>query len=370
MLGRMKSLVLLAVLVGRCSWAGQAERATFEELAARAAAARDSNDAVHAVELYKAALAVNPKWPEGWWFLGTFFYDGDRYAEGRDALRQLITLQPNAAPALQILGLCEFETGDYAAALQHIQLGMSSAASSPQMEGVLRFHRALLLTRTRQFDSALREYVWFASKEIRNPQLITALGLASLRTPLVPSEVAAGQKGLFDQAGQAAYLSISGDFPSARLALEELVKRYPDEHYVHYLWGCFLLASEPETAMNELRRELKITPGSGAANAMIAWTLLQQKEAAAALPYAKAAAEHEAEASLAQYVFGRALLEQGDVGEAILHLKKAESIDGTNLDTHVLLATAYSKAGEAAEARQERLQSLALWEGKATVGNP
>lgn len=366
----MRTLLVLGLWGWGVVLAAQTDAAGFQELATRAAAAREANQPAQAIELYKQALEANPKWAEGWWFLGTLLYDGDRYAEGRDALTHLIALQPEAAPALQILGLCEFETGDYAAALSHIQHGMAAGSMTPQMEGVLRFHEAMLLTRTGQFDKALTAYVWFARKGVRNPQLTAAMGLSALRMPLLPAAIPAEQADLFDKAGKAAYASMAGDFASAHAALLDLLKQYPRAHYVHYLQGCFLLATDPESGVEELRRELEITPGSGAANAMLAWTFLQRGDGIAALPYAKTAAENEANASLAQYVFGRALLEQGDVKSAIVHLQSAESIDPTNLDTHVSLATAYSKAGEPAEARRERLTSLALWEGKTAPATP
>lgn len=350
--------------------AQQTESPNFHELARRAADARDSNDSVQAIDLYKQALTANPKWQEGWWFLGTLLYDADRFTEARDALTHLVDLQPNAAPALQILGLCEFETGDYQQALTHLEKGIAGTPPTPQMEAVVRFHEAMLLTRTAQFDKALNAYVWFVHKGIQNPELTIALGLAALRTASFPKDITSDQRDLFGKAGKAAYLSMSGDSHSASVLLTELVKQYPDAHQVHYLYGCSLLAGDPTAAMDQLRQELKITPESAAADTMLAWILLQQGDLAAAFPYAQAAAEHDPTESMPQYVFGRALLEQGEVSKAIAHLQTAENIDTSNLDTHVLLATAYSRAGHPAEARRERLQSLSLWEGKSGVGNP
>src|SRR5690349_4942978 len=53
--------------------------ATFEELAAKAAAARDANQPNEAIQFYRQALHLNPRWPEGWWFLGAFLYEKDQY---------------------------------------------------------------------------------------------------------------------------------------------------------------------------------------------------------------------------------------------------------------------------------------------------
>src|ERR1700728_1513126 len=116
--------------------------AAFEDLAARAAAAREANDIPQAVQLYRQSVDLNPKWEEGWWFLGSMLYDSDRYAEGREALAHVVALDPKAAPAWALLGLCEFETGGYARSLDHIRRGLASGSPAPQMEEVLRYHEA------------------------------------------------------------------------------------------------------------------------------------------------------------------------------------------------------------------------------------
>src|SRR5438445_12946054 len=131
--------VLLAVSL-------RADEGEFERLSAEANAARDANDVPQAVALYKQALALNPKWDQGWWYLGTLLYDSDQYRDGRDALRHVVELQPNAEPAWGLLGLCEFETGENDKALADVERGLASSAElQPGMDAVLRYHEARLL---------------------------------------------------------------------------------------------------------------------------------------------------------------------------------------------------------------------------------
>lgn len=342
---------------------------SFEDVSARAKAAREANQIPQAIELYKQAVGLNPKWEEGWWYLGSMLYDSDQYAAGRDALRHVVELDAKATPAWALLGLCEFETGDYKASLEHIQRGLAGGAA-PEMESVLRYHEAQLLTRTGEFDKSVKAYVWFAQRRVQNAELLLAVGLAALRTPLVAKEVAADRQELYATAGKAAYASMAGDFASARATLEVLVDRFPKARYVHYLEGCFLLAAQPEAAIAELRRELEITPGSGAANAMLAWVLLERGETESARPYAEAAPANDPALPLAQYVWGRCLLEEGRVAVSIEHLQLAEKGDPANVETHMSLATAYSRAARPAEARQERLQTLELWKASEARANP
>ncbi len=79
---------------------------------------------------------------------------------------------PNAAPALAMRGLCEFEIGDYEPSLKDIQRALAlGAANQPRNEKILRYHEALLLTRTGRFEDALRSYAFFTHDEDSNPEL-------------------------------------------------------------------------------------------------------------------------------------------------------------------------------------------------------
>ena len=89
-------------------------------------------------------------------------YGTGDYAAARDALSHYLELTPNAAPALAMRGLCEFEIGDYSASLKDIERALAQgAANQPRNEKILRYHEALLLTRAGRFEDALRSYAFF-----------------------------------------------------------------------------------------------------------------------------------------------------------------------------------------------------------------
>ncbi len=66
----------------------------FERLVKQAAAASQANRVPEAIELYQKALKLRPRWAEGWWSLGTLYYDSDRYAAAVPAFRNLVQLNP------------------------------------------------------------------------------------------------------------------------------------------------------------------------------------------------------------------------------------------------------------------------------------
>ena len=351
----MKAACLAALL------AALSGAATFADLSARATAAREASRLPEAVKLYRAALEINPKWEEGWWFLGTILYDTNEYAGCRDALGHLVELKTGAAPAWGILGLCEFQTGQYAPSLVHIERSLSlGSADQPEMEKVLRYHQAILLTHAGNFDRAIQEYVWFVRGSEPGSVLLAALGLAALRTPLLPQDIPAGQQDLFTAAGRAALFQMAGDAAGAQRSFQSLLARYPTAHHVHYLYACSLLAASPGQAIQEFRRELEINPESGGALSMLAWALLNRGDSAAALPYADKAAKSDPAYPLAQYVLGRSLVETGEVEAGILHLELAGKLDPANLENHLALASAYPKAHRYRDARRERQRCLEL----------
>ena len=109
--------LLLLALVCVCTFSaralGQIAAYSDNDLIAQASAARMQNDVPRAIELYSRAVQGDPKWPDGWWFLGSLQYGAGAYIPARDALSHYIELIPNAGPAFALRGLCEFETGDF-----------------------------------------------------------------------------------------------------------------------------------------------------------------------------------------------------------------------------------------------------------------
>ena len=365
---RPRALVGWVIFFLLAPWTGAQDKpATFQDLASAASAAREANDIPRAIGLYGQALQLDSKWQDGWWFLGVLEYGADQYAAGRDALTHYLDLAPKAGPAFALRGLCEFETGEYAQSLADIQRALSlGAANAPRNEQILRYHEALLLTRNQRFEEALRAYGVFAREGVTSPELLLAMGLAGLRTPLFPKELAANQQDLYLAAGTAAFQFMAGDAKKGQAAFEDLFQRFPTAPNAHYLYGYLLFATDPDQALPEFKRELEIAPSNGAAEVMLAWDSLMRGKFTEALPYAQKAAAEEPEATVPQLVLGRSLLETGDVKGGMEHLEKALQLDPENLETHLALAKAYSKSGRKEDARRERLRCLEIAKAQDT----
>lgn len=367
---RMEPKLGLAVLIlALCPLfcAGQANPASFSDLAAKATAARDANDVPGAIELYRQALKLNALWADGWWFLGSLHYGSGEYTAARDALSHYLELTPSAAPALAMRGLCEFEIGDYPPSLKDIQRALSlGAANQPRNEKILRYHEALLLTRMGRFEDALRSYAFFTRDEDSNPELMLALGLAGLRTALLPRELKADQQELYISAGKAAFDFMRKDTDGARGEFQRLFERVPPVPNAHYLYGYLLYATDPDQAVVEFKKELEVNPTNAVAEVMLAWVPLMQNDGAEALPHARKAVAEDPSLSSAQLVLGRALTETGDTKAGIEHLEKTAQLQPDNLEVHLALAKAYSKSGRKEDARRERLLCLEITKNDTT----
>ena len=361
---RAKSDFVLTVLVSTlfpCLSAAQANPASSSDLASKAMSAREVNDVPRAIDLYQQALKLNSQWSDGWWFLGSLQYGAGAYAEARDALSHYLKLTPNAAPAFAMRGLCEFETGEYGLSLNDIQRALSlGAANQSRNEKILRYHEALLLTRTGRFEDALRSYAFFTREDDSNPELLLSLGLAGLRTPLLPRELKADQQDTYISAGKATFDFMKGDKEAARVEFQHLFKRVPAVPNAHYLYGYLLYASDPDAAKVEFENELEATPTNAVAEVMLAWIPLLTNDGTDALPYARKAAAQDPTLPSAQLVLGRALTETGDAKDGIEHLEKTLQVQPDNLEVHLALANAYAKAGRKADSRRERLLCLEM----------
>ena len=352
---------LLLGSVGRAQGTGTQVSGDFDRVVADAATARAAGDLPRAIDLYARAVQLDPRWPDGWWYLGSLQYGVGSYAPARDALTHFIELTPHAGPATALRGLCEFETGEYPQALKDVRDGLAAgAASQPRNEHILRAHEALLLTRNGKFEGALGAYAFFARDGAPDPEMAVGIGLAALREPLLPKEVPPERRALFADAGNATFHFIEGDASEAEKSFQMLFQRYPTAANLHYVYGYFLFPIDPERAANEFKRELDISPRNAAAEAILAWAALMHEDSVGALPYARKAVADDPTLPLAQLVLGRSMVDSGDLNGGMAHLERALQLDPDNLESHLALAGAYSEAGRDEDARRERQQSLAI----------
>jgi tetratricopeptide (TPR) repeat protein len=332
-------------------------QADFDTLRRRADAARTAGQVGEAVELYTQAIAMQPSWSEGHWYLGTIHYDADRHRECRDAFARVVELEPEHGAAWAFRGLCEFKLAEYAPALEHLtranDLGVGDDAS---FLAVVGYHRAILLARFEQFERALDLNAGFIRGGNTSSTIVEALGITLLRLPLLPSEVPPEKREIVELAGRAGIYAIGMMRDAAEQAFQQLVSKYPHAPNVHYVYGTYLIGDRPAEALEHFNTELRRWPEHVLARVQIAQELTKQGEFERALPYATEAARLAPKNFMARRILGQLKLQAGDTSGAIAHLEAARALEPTSPSVRYHLARAYQRAGRGDEAKRERAE--------------
>jgi tetratricopeptide (TPR) repeat protein len=335
--------------------AAKANSAEFDKLVADAAEARRAEQWETAIGLYAKAVKIKPDFVEGFWYQGAAYYTLDDFPHCRDMFRSVVRLAPKNGAGYAFLGLCEFGVRDYDRSLQHlVQSRLLGVGDAKDLEGVARYHSAILMTRMEQYEQALERLGEFANEGDDNPRIIEAMGIATLRMPMLPNEYPPERREMVLMAGRASYMMASRNTASAEKAFEALVARYPEAPNVHYANGVFLLQEKPDKAIDEFKRELEIQPDHPASMVQIAYELVNRGEAATALPWAQKAVAAVPKDFSAHKALGQALLDTGDVDGAIKELQIGIKLAPESPGLHFSLAKAYQRAGRLDEAARER----------------
>jgi tetratricopeptide (TPR) repeat protein len=235
-------------------------RNDFDSAARSAAAARDAGHVAEAIANYRRAVELRPSWQEGWFYLGTLQYDADQYAGAIFAFQKLVELAPDGGPAWNFLGLCEFETRDFVNALAHLEKGQQlGLGDDPEIAQVSRYHLALLLNRSGDFDRASKMIVSAFAGAPYPAQAKVALGLALLHAPVLPEELNPSQDALVQSAGEVAALLAQSDSVHALALFPQLVAAHPDTPYLHGAWAKALAAAgRDREALAQQREERRV----------------------------------------------------------------------------------------------------------------
>jgi len=198
------------------------------------------------------------------------------------------------------------------------------------------------------------------SREGALARVTISIGLAGLRMNLLPKDAPASQTQMFSSIGRAALLLMNQNYEGGRQAFQTLFAQYPQLPGLHYLYGYLIFATKPDEAVEQFGKELQISPHSANAHAMRAWALELQGDYTAALEDATKASTEDPSLSMGQLVYGRALVETGEISAGLPHLENVLRTEPANLEAHLTLAKAYSKLGRSEEARRERLLCLSI----------
>lgn len=309
-----------------------------------------------AIVLYRKALALKPSWPDGWWSLGTIYYDRNEYKEAATDFRRAATLQPTKGSPRVMLGLCEFELGNDDAALKHIEEGKQLGVNpDEQFQQVMLYHEGVLLSRKGKFNRAGEILSKLSKQGVQSDDLIFSLGTAALRMlpKDLPPEGTPGRE-LVRRIGQAEAMVAAERFDEARKAYGELVAEYPDFPNIQYAYGrCLLELSDVDVAVAAFQREIQNSPRNIPARLQIA-SARYRLDSAEGIKYAKEAVELAPQEPFGHYLLGLLYVDTGDYSRAISELEISKRAYSKLPELYFALGTAYARVGHKQEAAQAR----------------
>lgn len=355
-LASLASLFFLVTTTSAQTKTAPASAAKFDALAKQAAEARDADRLEDAAKLYTQALALKPRWAEGWWSLGTLEYDMNRYAPAARAFRELLTLAPKDGTAHAMLGLCEFELGQSDAALKHLQESKTlGVAENGQLQRVILYHEGVLLQRKGKFEAARDSLGQVCRMGQPDKATLEAMGLVWLNSAEAsgPPPGTTGL-GVVQQVGHGACLAAEKKFDEARPVFVALVTEFPDYPNIHYAHGRFLNeVNDAPGAVEQFKKEIANNPTDLKSRLEIASTLYKV-DSAAGLPYAQEAVRMSPNVAFAHYLLGLLLLDTDDYKAAIPELEIAQKAFPKEARIYFALGSAYSRAGRKQDAERAR----------------
>ena len=356
------TIVFCVAVPGTLMSAEQRKNSTFSQLAESAKKASEENRLDEAVALFKRALALRPRWKDGWWSLATIEYDQDHYAKAAQDFEKLIALDPANGTAHAMLGLCQFELNKDDFALKNLlkaeQLGV---IKDQQLRHVALYHMGVLELRVRKFGDAKETLDQVVKLGVRSKELINALGLAVLLiTPKdAPPEGTPGAT-VVERAGQAEAFLAAKNYDQARQVYVQMTAEYPDYPNLHFAFGRLLLeTNETDAAVEQFQRELKRDPQNVSSLLEIA-AVRYQVDSQDALPYAEKALKLAPQLPFTHYLVGLLRLDTGNPAGAIPELEIARKSFPNESRIFFSLGNAYARTGHKAEAAKVRAEFTRL----------
>ncbi|MGA7340585.1 MAG: tetratricopeptide repeat protein [Terracidiphilus sp.] len=327
----------------------------FEQLAQAAKRARDENRDDDAIDSYRQALALKPEWDEGLWYLGTLLYEKGNYFPACTALRSFLARNPEDGYGWALLGLSEFETHEYTRALDHLQQSLVlGLGGNRKMTSTVSYVTAILLTRSEKFDESMALlFTQVASGENASP-LVEPLGLAALRLPLLPAEIPADRREMVRIAGDGALAVEAQHYEEADKLFNALESEYPSQPGVHFLVGAYLLRARPDEGIEELKREIEISPSHVPARIRLAEEYIKRQDVNQGITYAQEALKLEPGNGLAHMVLGEGLVAKADSAAGIRELEIAQSSLPDEVRIRWDLFRAYTAAERPEDAAREK----------------
>jgi predicted Zn-dependent protease len=268
-----------------------------------------------------------------------------------------------------MLGLSEFHLKEYPKALAALERGITlGLGTNPDFGRSVLYHDGILNSLLDRPEFALTRFTLLANRVaaahpdspkeavLADTELLDAFGIAGLRMAKLPSELSPEKAPLVRELGIAQALIALQDRVGAGEQFKRVLALYPSEPGIHYAYAVFLLKDSPALAIDELNKEIRISPSHYAARIQLAFEFQRTAEYEKGLKYAKEAVALAPRNFVAHVAYGRLLLALGKTQLALQELRIAVKLEPGSPDAHFALSRALAQAGKTSEAEHERAE--------------
>ena len=293
--------------------------------------------------------------------LGTAEARQQEYAAALKDFEQSERWDPSNGLVLRNLGIAAFRVGDSAEAARALSLyAKGSKASGQPVDAHSELMLALSQFSVGDFAGAVKSFGSVEGAALSDPRTAYSYAFALARTGHAQesnqiADKLAGEPLPADVLPLVCHIYMDNEnYEGSQSCYRKALAAQPDLPLAHYEIGESLIRLDrPADAIPELRQELQRSPDNANVAAALAFALLQTSQKKEARALLEQTLQRSPEHGEAQYEYGKLLLDEGDFAGAIPHLEASEVANSAKDYVHYQLATAYRKAGRAADAERE-----------------
>ncbi len=312
-------------------------------------AARRAEEQKHfdvAVREYRAVTELEPAFAAAFVSLGQAFMEQREYGSALIPLKRALEIDSNLVPAHQLLGYALLAQGYAAEAIPHLD-----RAHEPGALGIAQVE-------TGQFAEAIQNLQIALQKRPNDPDLLYYLGRAGglLSKQSVDTLLAAYPDSARAHQAMAENYFVLRQMAEAEKQYREALKQRSDTPNLHLELGqVFAMTSRWPQAEEQFRAEAKLQPGNAEAAYRLGDALLQQGRAHEALAELERSDHLQPQMPETLYSLGKAAALEGDgvtAEKAWLGLLGIEKEGSLAAQAHFGLASLYRKQAKTAEATE------------------
>ncbi|HUY12912.1 MAG TPA: tetratricopeptide repeat protein [Terriglobia bacterium] len=301
-------------------------------------------------------LADSTNLGDGWRNVGLLLAYRKDYNRAISAYENLLQINPKDGPGWALLGLCEYELGRMDQAYYHLQYGRSLGIRIADLRNVATYHAALIQIQRGQFEVAHHLLITLVEAGVKDPDLVTALGLAALRINEKSENLREGQKQMVEAVGSVEAEATHSSVSDTMLRYQNLIAQTPKMAVLYNAYSNFLMTTAHyRQAIEQMKLALTLNPQDVNAMMQIATASIKLNQPSHGFPYAERAARLAPKLFTAHYVLGWTLLRLDQTGQAIAELEEAVRLSPNSPQAHYLLSEAYERGHRRAEAIRERV---------------